>query len=128
MARKRSPYEIEPSNSNVTRTIGGDLGRVTLKKQKKKLCHSSSASENNEAMLASDAERDAMSAVDAKLAALAAGGSSHPISTKKRVGFDEGVGDAAPAKQQQVRFCICLHSACGFGAFTLWGVLLIVWH
>lgn len=128
MAKRRSPYEIESLSPSI-RVAGDALAKQTHKKKKKSssttepdsISISSSSSFNSERgdnqekqraagaglALVTDAERDVMNAVDAKLAALASSGShSTSLKRKQQVAIDAGRAhekSSSPATQQQVR-------------------------
>lgn len=125
MAKRRSPYEIEPLSASI-HVASDTLAKQTHKKKKSSGTAepdgiSSSSSFNSERggnqekqraagaglALVTDAERDVMNAVDAKLAALASSGShSTSLKRKQQVAIDAGRAreeSSSPATQQQVR-------------------------
>lgn len=131
MAKRRSPYETEALSASVRVTGASDaLAKHTHKSKKKKKKSSAADSSSTDSYgssgcgnqekrgaggsglaLVTDAERDVMNAVDAKLAALASsGGSNHSTSLKRKQMAELRASDvcggaseksSSPANQQQ---------------------------
>jgi hypothetical protein len=132
MAKKRSPYEVEHVSTALGLRQSGvsSVGKAaSLKKQKSAVPSSSfllpddvdgrTISRNNSehgTVLVTDAECDIMNAVDAKLAALTAGGgTASPLKTQEQkyaTGVNSAVsGYATPDHKYQTQ-PVCVHVRC----------------